>query len=67
MPWLCREKYVLALPKTLSFSLEEEPVFPLVLLPYLLHLWFCLVMGQLQGPQPRGESPPLPPHQGAPV
>ena len=67
MPWLCRQKYVLALPKTPSFTLEEEPVFPLVLFSYLLRPWFCLVMGQLQWPQPLGESPLLPPHQGAPV
>lgn len=42
-------------------------MFPLVLFSYLLRSWFCLVMGQFQGPQPLGESPNLPHHQGAPV
>lgn len=60
------EDSVLALPEMLNCTLREKLVFPLVLYVYLHHPWFYLVNGQLQWPQPPGESTPPPSPPGVP-
>lgn len=50
----------------LNRTLREKLVFPLVLFVYLQHPWFYLVNGQIQWPQPPGESTPPPSPPGVP-